>query len=204
MSERKLHRRSQANLKERVKERNMKWTGLGKACEPLSASANGTSSNSARLKSIQANNRALARALQEEKLKVRRARDAFLCLKGENQCLKFEIFYLEMLLQSQRAWAPAESARMFPPVPLMIPVVTGQDHCVGVPQHIVEYEEFPQSETKATAHDNKPAGCFSVDFCESASADAVKEADAECGKEIYWAFLLPEVRKEDCVPLSAS
>ncbi|KAM9575691.1 uncharacterized protein ACIB01_003459 isoform 1-T1 [Guaruba guarouba] len=181
MSERKMHRRSQANLKERVRERNTKRTGLGKAYEPLSASANGTSSHTVQLKSILANNRALARALQEEKLKVRRARDAFLCLKGENQCLKFEIFYLEMLLQSWQMWAPAESARMFPPVPLMIPGVTGQDHCVGVPQHIVEYEEFPESEMKATADDNKLAGCFSKDFCESASAAAVRETDPECG-----------------------
>ncbi|XP_062481432.1 shugoshin 1-like isoform X1 [Pezoporus occidentalis] len=181
MSERKMHRRSQASLKERVRKRNMKRTGLGKAYEPLSAGANGTSSHSVQLKSILANNRALARALQEEKLRVRRAKDAFLCLKGENQCLKFEIFYLEMLLQSWQMWASAENARIFPPVPLMIPVVTGQDHCVGVPQHIVEYEEFPESEMKATADDNKPAGCFSEDFCESASADAVKETDPERG-----------------------
>ncbi|KAM4658540.1 uncharacterized protein AAGF69_009146 [Amazona ochrocephala] len=198
-----MHRRSQANLKERVRERNTKRTGLGKAYEQLSARANGTSSHTVQLKSILANNRALARALQEEKLKVRRARDAFLCLKWENQCLKFEIFYLEMLLQSWQMWAPAESARMFPPVPPMIPVVTGQDHCVGVPQHIVEYEEFPESDVKATADDNKPAGCFSKDVCESASAAAVREKDPEYGKEIYWAFLPPEVRRRT-VPLSAS
>lgn len=43
MSQRKMHRRSQDNLKERVRERNMKRTGLGKAYEPLSGSANGTS-----------------------------------------------------------------------------------------------------------------------------------------------------------------
>ncbi|XP_061231010.1 shugoshin 1-like isoform X2 [Neopsephotus bourkii] len=180
MSERKMHRRSQANLKERVRERNMRRTGLGKAYEPLSAGANGESRHSVHLKSILANNRALARALQEEKLKVRRARDAFLCLKRENECLKFEFFYLTMLLQSWQMWAPAESARTFPPVPLMIPVVTGQDHCVGVPRHNVEHEEFPESEMKATADDNRPAGCFSKDFCESASADAVKETDPEC------------------------
>ena len=134
---RKPFGRSQASLKERIKERNKKWTGLGKAYEPLSTSANGTSkvlwlpviticpvlvlnfpcvmtdgslaaSSPVRLKSIQANNRALALALQEEKLKVREARDAFLCLKGENQCLKFQIFYLQTLLQSQQVQAPAE------------------------------------------------------------------------------------------------
>lgn len=65
-------------------------------------------SHTMQLKSILANNRAVARAMQEEKLKVRRAQDAFLCLKGENQCLKFEIFYLEMLLQSWQMGAPAE------------------------------------------------------------------------------------------------
>ncbi|XP_050746864.1 shugoshin 1-like [Gymnogyps californianus] len=105
---RKPFRRIQANLKERIKERNKKWTGLGKAYEPLSTSANGTTSSPVRLKSIQANNRALALALHEEKLKVREARDAFLCLKGENQCLKFQIFYLQTLLQSQQVQAPAE------------------------------------------------------------------------------------------------
>ncbi|KQK82316.1 leucine-rich repeat flightless-interacting protein 2 isoform X3 [Amazona aestiva] len=147
VSERKMHRRSQANLKERVRERNTKRTGLGKAYEQLSARANGTSSHTVQLKSILANNRALARALQEEKLK---------------------------------------SARMFPPVPPMIPVVTGQDHCVGVPQHIVEYEEFPESDVKATADDNKPAGCFSKDVCESASAAAVREKDPEYGYLYPW------------------
>lgn len=59
----------------------------------------------------------------------------------------------------------------------------------------MEHKEFPESEMKATADDNKPAGCFSEESCESASADAVKETDPECGKEIYWAFLPPEVRR---------
>ncbi|KAM6375270.1 uncharacterized protein FN964_001508 isoform 1-T1 [Alca torda] len=98
----KPSRRSQANLKEHIKERNKKSSGLRKACEHSSASANDTTSSRARLKSIQANNRALALALQEQKVKVREARDAFTLLKGENQCLKFQIFYLQALLQLQQ------------------------------------------------------------------------------------------------------
>ncbi|KAM6103291.1 uncharacterized protein LJ206_013150 isoform 2-T2 [Theristicus caerulescens] len=179
---RKLFRRSQANLKERIKERNKKWTGLGKAYEPLSMGAKGTTSSPGRLKSIQANNRALALALQEEKLKAREAQDAFLCLKGENQCLKFEIFYLQTLLQAQQVQAPAENVGTFPSAPVTIPVVTGQEHCVGAPQHIVECEEIPESERKATADDSKPAGCISEDRCASASANAIKEVDLECGE----------------------
>ena len=59
----------------------------------------------------------------------------------------------------------------------------------------MERGEIPESETKATADDNKPAGCISEDHCESASANAVKEVDPDCGKEIYWAFLPPEARR---------
>lgn len=65
-------------------------------------------SSRARLKSIQANNRALALALQEQKVKVREARDAFMLLQGENQRLKFQIFYLQALLQLQQVQVPAE------------------------------------------------------------------------------------------------
>ncbi|KAM6375272.1 uncharacterized protein FN964_001508 isoform 3-T4 [Alca torda] len=146
----KPSRRSQANLKEHIKERNKKSSGLRKACEHSSASANDTTSSRARLKSIQANNRALALALQEQKVKVREARDAFTLLKGENQCLKFQIFYLQALLQLQQV----QNVGMFPSVPVMIPVVTVREHC-AVPQHIVKLEEIPEGEMNATTDDRE-------------------------------------------------
>ncbi|KAM6375271.1 uncharacterized protein FN964_001508 isoform 2-T2 [Alca torda] len=186
----KPSRRSQANLKEHIKERNKKSSGLRKACEHSSASANDTTSSRARLKSIQANNRALALALQEQKVKVREARDAFTLLKGENQCLKFQIFYLQALLQLQQV----QNVGMFPSVPVMIPVVTVREHC-AVPQHIVKLEEIPEGEMNATTDDSKSAGFVSEDHCESTSANAIKEVKPVCGKEICWAFLPPEVRR---------
>lgn len=64
----------------------------------------------------------------------------------------------------------------------------------------MECKEIPESETKATADDNKPAVCISEDRCESASADPIKELDPECGKETYWAFLPPEVRRRTVCP----
>ena len=48
---------------------------------------------------------------------------------------------------------------------------------------------------KATTDDTKRTGFVSEDRCESVSADAVKEVEPECGKEIYWAFLPPKVRR---------
>ncbi|XP_014804925.1 PREDICTED: uncharacterized protein LOC106892330 [Calidris pugnax] len=174
----KPSRRSQVNLKEQIKERNKKSAGLGKACEPSSTSVSGTISSPAQLKSIQANNRALALALQEEKLKVREAHDAFLLLKGENQCLKFQIFCLQALLQSQQL----QNEGMFPSVPVMIPVVTGQEHCAGIPQHTVKLGEIAESKMKATTDDSKPDGFVSEDCCESTSLYAIEEVETECGE----------------------
>jgi len=59
----------------------------------------------------------------------------------------------------------------------------------------VELEEIPEREMKATTDDTKRTGFVSEDCCESVSADAVKEVEPECGKEIYWAFLPPKVRR---------
>lgn len=48
----------------------------------------------------------------------------------------------------------------------------------------MELEGIPEREMKAGTDDSKPAGFVSEDHCESASTDAIKEAEPACGKEI--------------------
>ena len=55
------------------------------------------------MKSIQANNRALAQALQEEKLKLRDAQATILHLRKEYQDLKVQMFDLQRNLGFKQA-----------------------------------------------------------------------------------------------------
>lgn len=55
------------------------------------------------MKSLQANNKALAQALQEEKLKLRDAQALILQLRKEYQDLKFQMFDLQRNLACRQA-----------------------------------------------------------------------------------------------------
>nr|XP_023963066.1 shugoshin 1 isoform X2 [Chrysemys picta bellii] len=105
------------NIKERMKEkRNQKWAKLGKTNQVLPITCKIATNSSVQLKSLQANNRALALALQEEKVKMKEAQDIILHLKKEYQSLKFQIFVLQRKLSSQQAKEPVENKRMYPSV----------------------------------------------------------------------------------------
>lgn len=60
------------------------------------------------MKSLQANNKALAQALQEEKLKLRDAQDIILHLKKDYQNLKVQMFELQRHLRLKQAQGLAE------------------------------------------------------------------------------------------------
>ncbi|XP_005297112.2 shugoshin 1 isoform X1 [Chrysemys picta bellii] len=98
------------NIKERMKEkRNQKWAKLGKTNQVLPITCKIATNSSVQLKSLQANNRALALALQEEKAKMKEAQDIILHLKKEYQSLKFQIFVLQRKLSSQQVKEPVET-----------------------------------------------------------------------------------------------
>nr|XP_048694507.1 shugoshin 1 isoform X1 [Caretta caretta]XP_048694508.1 shugoshin 1 isoform X1 [Caretta caretta]XP_048694509.1 shugoshin 1 isoform X1 [Caretta caretta]XP_048694510.1 shugoshin 1 isoform X1 [Caretta caretta] len=98
------------DIKERMKEkRNQKWAKLGKTNQVLPIKCKIATNSSVQLKSLQANNRALALALQEEKAKTKEAQDIILHLKKEYQSLKFQIFVLQRNLNSQQAKEPVET-----------------------------------------------------------------------------------------------
>ncbi|XP_043364981.1 shugoshin 1 isoform X5 [Dermochelys coriacea] len=98
------------DIKERMKEkRNQKWAKLGKTNQVLPIKCKTATNSSVQLKSLQANNRALALALQEEKAKTKEAQDIILHLKKEYQSLKFQIFVLQRNLNSQQAKEPVET-----------------------------------------------------------------------------------------------
>ncbi|XP_062984387.1 shugoshin 1 isoform X2 [Elgaria multicarinata webbii] len=91
------------DIKERMKEkRNQKWAKLGKSNQVLTVKGKIADNSSAQLKSFQANNQALALALEEEKHKMKEAQDIILHLKKEYQCLKFQMFALQRKLESQQ------------------------------------------------------------------------------------------------------
>ncbi|XP_054046264.1 shugoshin 1 [Rissa tridactyla] len=92
------------DIKERMKEkRNQKWTRLGKISQISTAKCKIATNSSMQMKSIQANNKALAQALQEEKLKLRDAEVTILQLKKEYQDLKVQMFDLQRNLRFKQA-----------------------------------------------------------------------------------------------------
>ncbi|XP_039204805.1 shugoshin 1 isoform X1 [Crotalus tigris] len=101
------------DIKERMKEkRNKKWAKLGKANQVLPIKSKIADNSVAQLKNFQANNRALALALEEERSKMREAQDIILCLKKEYQSLKFQNFDLQSKLKLQQEKQRAENRFM--------------------------------------------------------------------------------------------
>ncbi|KAM6373674.1 shugoshin 1 isoform 1-T3 [Alca torda] len=92
------------DIKERMKEkRNQKWTRLGKISQISTTKCKIATTSSMQMKSIQANNKALAQALQEEKLKLRDAEVTILQLRKEYQDLKVQMFDLQRNLRVKQA-----------------------------------------------------------------------------------------------------
>ncbi|NXN48327.1 SGO1 protein, partial [Rhinoptilus africanus] len=92
------------DIKERMKEkRNQKWTRLGKISQISAAKCKIATNSSMQMKSIQANNKALAQALQEEKLKLRDAQVTILQLRKEYQDLKLQMYDLQRNLRFKQA-----------------------------------------------------------------------------------------------------
>ncbi|XP_075349253.1 shugoshin 1 [Mycteria americana] len=101
---------SLADIKERMKEkRNQKWMRLGKISQISAVKCKIASNSSMQMKSIQANNRALAQALQEEKLKLRDAQATILHLSKEYQDLKVQMFDLQRNLGFKQAQGLVEN-----------------------------------------------------------------------------------------------
>ncbi|XP_056375941.1 shugoshin 1 isoform X2 [Hyla sarda] len=91
------------DIKERMKEkRTKKLSKVATVNKPLSAKVQIISNTSVTVKSFQANNKALALALEAEKCKTRQAQDLILHLKREHQRLMFEIFMLRRKLNMQQ------------------------------------------------------------------------------------------------------
>ncbi|NXS49323.1 SGO1 protein, partial [Balaeniceps rex] len=94
---------SLGDIKERMKEkRNQKWMRLGKISQISTIKCKIATNSSMQMKSIQANNRALAQALQEEKLKLRDAEATILHLRQEYQDLKVQMFDLQRNLRFEQ------------------------------------------------------------------------------------------------------
>ncbi|NXK26263.1 SGO1 protein, partial [Arenaria interpres] len=92
------------DIKERMKEkRNQKWMRLGKISQISAVKCKIATNTSMQMKSIQANNRDLAQALQEEKLKLRDAQVTILQLRKEYQDLKIQMFDLQRNLRFKQA-----------------------------------------------------------------------------------------------------
>ncbi|KAM9200191.1 shugoshin 1 [Mergus octosetaceus] len=95
---------SLSDIKERMKEkRNQKWIRSGKTSQITAIKCKRPTNSSVQMKSIQANNKALAQALQEEKLKLRDAQTTILHLRKEYQDLKFQMFALKRNLYFKQA-----------------------------------------------------------------------------------------------------
>ncbi|XP_010190680.1 PREDICTED: shugoshin-like 1 [Mesitornis unicolor] len=98
------------DIKERMKEkRNQKWTRLGKISQISTVKCKIATNSSMQMKSIQANNRALAQALQEEKLKLRDAQATILHLTKDYQDLKVQMFDLRRNLVFKQAQGLVET-----------------------------------------------------------------------------------------------
>ncbi|XP_075684730.1 shugoshin 1 [Rhinoderma darwinii] len=90
------------DIKERMKEkRTKKLAKVATVHKALATKVNIISNSSVTVKNFQANNKALALALDAEKCKTRQAQDLILHLKGEHQRLMFEIFILRRKLNMQ-------------------------------------------------------------------------------------------------------
>ncbi|NXL01665.1 SGO1 protein, partial [Mesembrinibis cayennensis] len=101
---------SLADIKERMKEkRNQKWMRLGKISQISTVKRKIATNSSMQMKSIQANNKALAQALQEEKLKLRDAEATILHLRKEYQDLKVHMFELQRNLRFKQAQGLVEN-----------------------------------------------------------------------------------------------
>ncbi|KAM9387956.1 shugoshin 1 [Phaethornis superciliosus] len=101
---------SLSDIKERMKEkRYQKWSRLGKVSQISTVKCKRATSSSMQMKSIQANNRALAQALQEEKLKLKDAQDTILHLRKDYQDLKFQMFDLQRILSFKESQGIVES-----------------------------------------------------------------------------------------------
>ncbi|XP_074705638.1 shugoshin 1 [Strix aluco] len=101
---------SLSDIKERMKEkRNQKWTKLGKTSQISTVKCKITTSSSKQMKSIQANNKDLAQALQEEKIKLRDAQATILQLRKEYQDLKVQMFVLQRNLRLAQAQGLVEN-----------------------------------------------------------------------------------------------
>ncbi|XP_009464732.1 PREDICTED: shugoshin-like 1 [Nipponia nippon] len=101
---------SLADIKERMKEkRNQKWMRLGKISQISTVKCKIATNSSMQMKSIQANNKALAQALQEEKLKLRDAEATILHLRKEYQDLKVHMFDLQRNLGFKQAQGLVEN-----------------------------------------------------------------------------------------------
>ncbi|NWH63363.1 SGO1 protein, partial [Geococcyx californianus] len=98
------------DIRERMKEkRSQKWTKFCKTSQLRAVKCKITTSTSKQTKSIQANNRALAQALQESKLKLKDAENTILQLRKDYQELKFQMFDLQRNLRFMQAQGFAEN-----------------------------------------------------------------------------------------------
>ncbi|XP_009937129.2 shugoshin 1 [Opisthocomus hoazin] len=106
----KPFRDSLRDIKERMREkRNQKWTRMGKISQNSTVKCKIATNSSMQMKSIQANNRALAQALQEEKVKLRDAQATILHLHKEYQDLKVQMFDLQRNLGLKQAQGLVEN-----------------------------------------------------------------------------------------------
>ncbi|KFQ18953.1 Shugoshin-like 1, partial [Merops nubicus] len=94
---------SLSGIKERMKERrNQKWIRLGKTSQTSTVRCKIPANHSKQIKSLQANNKALAQALQEEKVQRRDAEATVLYLTKTCQDLRLQIFDLERKLRCKQ------------------------------------------------------------------------------------------------------
>ncbi|NXH21122.1 SGO1 protein, partial [Bucco capensis] len=106
----KPFKESLSEIKERMKEkRNQKWTRLCKISQTSTLKCKLPTNRSKQLKSLQANNRALAQALQEEKVKLRDAQAIIVHLRKEYQDLKVQMFELQRNLKFKQAQGLVEN-----------------------------------------------------------------------------------------------
>ncbi|XP_075127482.1 shugoshin 1 [Leptodactylus fuscus] len=98
------------DIKERMKEkRTKKLAKVATVNKALSTKVKIINNSSTTVKSFQANNKALALALEAEKSKSRQAQDLILHLKREHQRLMYEIFILRRKLNMQQGSSSSEA-----------------------------------------------------------------------------------------------